>query len=275
MPEINYDDRIVFDPELQIMEVDFSELTFDRSKPVNAFYDEAEARLAETGKKWFFLVNYRDTTIMTEAWIAFAHRGKKINLAYSLGSARYSASDDTGETIMERSKKENFDPNLFDSRKAAVTHLMALRIQIPKDEYEKSVTKAPDEPKLPVSDRIIFHDEINVMEVDFSDYTFANSGNVKQFYETIGEKLEETGQKWYFLVNYNQTEILPDAWYQWSISSKRLNAAFSLGTVRFNAKAGTRENIQKRANAEHADANLVASRAEALSRIVAMKNTEK
>ena len=66
-------------------------------------------------------------------------------------------------------------------------------------------------------------------------------------------------------------EVLPDAWYQWSISSKRLNAKYSLGTVRFTKRDETREKIEQRADEDHADANLCGSRGEAMARIHSMR----
>ncbi|MGI9406187.1 MAG: hypothetical protein ACR2O4_07440 [Hyphomicrobiaceae bacterium] len=271
MEEKNHADRISFHPDLQVMEVDFSDMTFDVSKPVNAFYDEVDRQLEATGQKWFFLVNYRNCTIMPEAWIAFAHRGKKVNLAYSLGSARFSASADTSEAIREKSEKEDFAPNLFSSRDAALAHLQEQREKIPTADYQMTITKESEPPGKSIDERVIFLPELEVMEVDFSDYTFATSADVNAFYDTIGSKIRETNRDWYFMVNYDGTEILPDAWYRWYLCSKRLNTAHSLGTVRFNPQTDTREQILTRARAEDDNPNLVTSREDALLRIEEMK----
>ncbi len=266
-----FQDRITFHPDLQVMEVDFSDLTFDMSKPVNVFYDEIARQLEATGQKWFFLVNYRDCNIMPEAWIAFAHRGKAVNLAYSLGSARFAASSATTENILERSKKENFDPNLFPSRRVALAHLRDLKAEIPTADYQMTITKETEPPGPSIEERITFHSDLEIMEVDFSKYTFATSADVSAFYDAIGAKIAETKKDWYFLVNYEDTEILPDAWYRWALCSKQLNNAHSLGTVRFNPHEATRQEILKRARAEDMDSNLVASREDALARVAEMR----
>lgn len=271
MTNTDYAKRITFHPGLQVMEVDFSDLTFDLSKPVNAFYDEVERQLAATGKKWFFLVNYRNCRIMSEAWITFAHRGKKVNIAYSLGSARFSARDDTGEAILESSQKENFDPNLFTSRTAALEHLGEMRGKIPAANYEETITKMPEAPGRPIDDRVLFHEKLDIMEVDFSDYTFATSADVNEFYEAITAKIAETGRNWYFMVNYDGTKILPSAWTQWAVSSKKLNAAHSLGTVRFNQHGEAETELLKRARFDRSDPNLAVSRKDALARIDQMR----
>ena len=89
MTEKSTDDRIIFHDDLQIMEVDFSDITFETAEQVNSFYDRLEERVADTGKdKWYFLVNYRSCQLTPMTWIPFANRGKKLNLAHSLGSVR-------------------------------------------------------------------------------------------------------------------------------------------------------------------------------------------
>lgn len=266
-----FHDRITFLSDLQVMEVDFSDLTFDMSKPVNVFYDEIARQLEATGQKWFFLVNYRDCHIMPEAWIAFAHRGKAVNLAYSLGSARFAASSATTENILERSKKENFDPNLFPSRRTALAHLRDLKAEISAADYQMTITKEKEPTGRSIDDRITFYSDLEIMEVDFSKYTFSTSADVNAFYDAIASKIAETKRDWYFLVNYEDTEILPDAWYRWALCSKRLNNAHSLGTVRFNPHEATRQEILKRARAEEMDSNLVASREDGLARVAEMR----
>ena len=123
----NYYERVLFFDDLRVMEVDFSNFTFQDSETVDAFYDVIESRIAETGKKWYFLVNYKNCQILPEAWVAFANRGKKVNLAYSLGTVRFDAQEDTGATILEKSKTDEFDPNLFRSRDGALAQIAAWR----------------------------------------------------------------------------------------------------------------------------------------------------
>lgn len=121
MSESSFNERIKFDHDKQIMEVDFSELTFDSSPMVDQFYDELEHGIADSGKdKWYFLVNYRDCRIYELAWIRFAQRGKRLNLTHSLGSVRYAVREDLSETIEASARVEQFDSNLFASRQAAI-----------------------------------------------------------------------------------------------------------------------------------------------------------
>lgn len=271
MKDNGFDGRITFHPELQVMEVDFSNLTFDVPALVHMAYDEIDRQLEETGKKWFFLVNYRDCRVMSEAWISFAHRGKKVNLAYSLGSARFAATGDTSEAILDSSKEEKFDPNLFTSRDEALVYLGGLRSQLAGDAYDEALIPTLPSDTRKLSERVTFHNDLQIMEVDFSDFSFATSHDVNRFYDEIARQIAETGQSWYFMVNYANAEILPEAWYTWSARGKQLNAESSLGTVRFDPREATRQEILKRARADEFNPNLVSNRDDALKRIAEMK----
>ena len=113
--------RIKFDAEAQIIDVDFSDFVFSSSAIVNEFYDQLDQLIEKSGRRWYILANYRNCSIWPEAWVPFAHRGKKVNVSYSLGTVRYvdaDASDDPGVTA---------DPNTFTSRTAALAHIENLR----------------------------------------------------------------------------------------------------------------------------------------------------
>jgi len=119
--------RITFHSDLEIMEVDFSELTFANSAVVNAVYDAIERLVAQTGRKWYFMVNYRDTKIEPDAWFQYALRGKEINVASSLGSVRFDPREPTRAEILKRSEKEEFNPNLVSTRDEAVERILAMK----------------------------------------------------------------------------------------------------------------------------------------------------
>ncbi len=84
-----FSDRIHFFPELDVVELDFQGFEFDSTERVNQVYDAIEAAIAATDRQWYVLVNFRDCSIWPVAWVAFAHRGKKLNAACSLGTVRY------------------------------------------------------------------------------------------------------------------------------------------------------------------------------------------
>ena len=271
MTGTSFADRIRFLKDDQVMDVDFSNLTFESSGPVNEFYDEVDQRIAATGEKWFFLVNYHELHIMLEASITFAHRGKKTNLAYSLGSARYAASLDMRETIKERSTVEDFDPNLHDTRDEALAHLRGLRAKYSPEEFAKLIVLDEPVPTRSFDDRIIFHADLGIMEADFSDLAFERSRDVDGFYDVLEQKLADTGRRWYFLVNYRNCTIEPEAWVAFANRGKRANLAYSNGSVRFDTSRDTEASILEDAKREDFEPNLFSNRDDAIKRIVAMQ----
>ena len=120
-------DRICFHDDLEILEVDFSHLSFTSQEQIDAFYHEVDRQLAATGRRWYFLVHYVDCVIAPSVWDHFAACGKQANLTSSLGSVRVGASTVTHEAIRERAKREQFRSNLFATRDKALIALAEMR----------------------------------------------------------------------------------------------------------------------------------------------------
>jgi hypothetical protein len=120
--ESAYAHRIRLSEESQIIDVDFSDFEFSSSAIVNDFYNHLDQLIENSGKRWYILANYRNCSIWPEAWVAFAHRGKKVNVSYSLGTVRYTDSDESSDS----SSSQN-DPETFTSREAALAHINKLR----------------------------------------------------------------------------------------------------------------------------------------------------
>ena len=90
------DARIIFHPDAEIMEIDFSNLRMESQTAINAFYDRVEEAINQTGEEqWFFLINYSGSRIDPDAWFAHARRGKTLNMAHSMGTVRLDASEIT------------------------------------------------------------------------------------------------------------------------------------------------------------------------------------
>lgn len=261
------DRRIRFLDDLAVMEIDFSGLRFRSSAGVNAFYDRVEERIAETGEElWFFMVNYSDCRIDPAAWVAFSRRGKTVNMAHSMGTVRYDASEETRRQIERDAGTEAFDPNLFSTRDAA----MARIAQLPSKRRRK-VRHTPNYTRADFERRITFHEADRIMEADFSGFTFHHSRDVDDFYDFIEEAILATGRKWYFLVNLEDCRILPAAWVQYARRGKRLNEGASLGSVRFAPGSETEAEIRLRAESQDFRPNIRNTRDEALARIAELK----
>ena len=261
------DRRITFHDGLQVMEADFSDFHFDSSELVNRMYDRLEARIAATGEdSWFFLVNLNGTRIDPVAWTAYSRRGKALNMAHSMGSVRFDASEETARQIRRAANTEAFDPNLFTTRDAALARVAEL-----PSTRRKRIVHEPSHSLADFVRRLSFdHDKV-IMEADFSHFSFNHSRDVDDFYDYIEERIRETDRKWFFLVNMNCCRILPGAWVRYATRGKRLNEAASLGSVRFAAGSETEADIRLRAESQDFRPNIRNTREEALARIEEMR----
>lgn len=249
------------------MEVSFADLALNTSADVNAFYDRIEERIDQTGEdKWFFLVNYNGTRIDTAAWFAFSRRGRALNKAYSMGSVRFDASEETRAQIERDAGTEAFDPNLFADRASAIARLR----ELPSQRRDR-IVHVPSFTRADLNWRIEFLPELDVMEVDFSHMSFEHSRDVNDVYDFIDEQIAATGRKWYFLVNYEDSRIQAPAWVQYARRGKALNQSWSLGSVRYAPGSETEADIRLRAESQGFRPNIRNTRAEALERIAEMK----
>jgi len=262
-----FDPRIRFHEDLQIMEADFSNFNFSSSAVVNAFYDRLEDRISATGEeKWFFLVNLCGTRIDSSAWIAYSRRGRDLNMAFSQGSVRFDASEETRRQIERAANTEAFDPNLFSNRDAAIERIKSL----PSNRKAKSTQTSNHTPE-DIRSRISFDDAATIMNVDFSNFAFHHSRDVNDVYDHIEERVKETDRKWFFLVNLEHCQIMPKAWVQYAHRGKMLNIAASLGSVRFAPGSETEEEIRLRAESQDFRPNLFNTREDAIERIAEMR----
>lgn len=261
------DARIILHDDSEIMEADFSNLHLATQTEANTFYDRIEERIAASGQeRWFFAVNYSNSRIDPEAWFAFARRGKTLNMAHSMGSVRFDASEETRRQIESAAGTEAFDPNLFASRAEAFERLKSLPSRrVHRSEYQPNYTEADFAP------RMTFLPEQGIMEVDFHNFTFHHSRDVNDFYDHIEDRIKATDRKWYFLINYNGCRIMPEAWVHFARRGKALNIAASLGTVRYATGSETEEEIRQRAQSQEFRPNIRNTKEEAVARIDEMK----
>ena len=120
-------ERLTFHHDRETLEVDCSGMSFRAAAEVDAFYDVVDAKVDESGSRWYFLVNYEGCNIAPEAWDQFAERGKRANIAHGLGTVRFGAAEEVRDTIRSRAQSEQFRANLYQSRVAAVRALTYMR----------------------------------------------------------------------------------------------------------------------------------------------------
>ena len=122
-----------------------------------------------------------------------------------------------------------------------------------------------------MAERITFHRDRETLEVDFSGMTFHGAGEVEAVYDVIDVRVDETGSRWYFLVNYENCEIAPEAWAAFAERGKRANISYGLGTVRFGVNVKVRESIRSHAQSAQFRANLFESRDAAILALADMR----
>ena len=137
-------DRLVLHEDIGTMEADFTGLSFTTESQVDAVYDLADRRLEETGRRWYFLINYTDCFIAPEVWDRFAARGKHTNITYGLGTVRVGTGAASRETIRQRARNEMFRANIYDSRDQAMLALGEMRKRR-ETLGESEPTASPDE----------------------------------------------------------------------------------------------------------------------------------
>jgi len=262
------DARITFHDDDEVMEVSFEDLTLSSSAEVNAFYDRIEERIAASGHDlWFFLVNYCNSRIDPDAWLSFARRGKALNLAHSMGSVRFDASEITLRQIEAAGSREDFDPNLFFDRQSALEHLFEMPSKRATQQAKQKLSFNSND----LTWRIQFLPNEDTMYVDFSDMSFEHSADVDFVYDFIERQLVPLGRKWFFLVNYNNTKIQSPAWVKYSARGKTLNKTWSLGSVRFATGSETEADIRLRAESQGFRPNIRNTIEEARERIAEMR----
>ena len=124
-------------------------------------------------------------------------------------------------------------------------------------------------------ERIIFHDALEIMEVDFSHKNFATRKQIDEFYDEVDRQLEDSKRRWYFLVNYIGCVIQPEVWKHFAERGKHSNSTSGLGTARIGATDETRETIREKAKTDNFRANLYATRDEAFSALADARRRRK
>lgn len=91
--------------------------------------------------------------------------------------------------------------------------------------------------------RVSLMPDDRIVEVDFSDFAFASSEAVNAFHDVIDGIVEEAGGQWYFMVNFRNCRIEPEAWGAFALRGSRTNKKHSLGTVRYAVPVDTKKDL--------------------------------
>ncbi len=120
-------DQFNFRPELDTLEIDLNGLVFDTELAVNRFYDRMDHYLEQHDRRWYFLVDYGDCRIAPDIWDCYAERGKRSNIAYSLGTVRIAPQSEVVEMIRKRAQADQFRSRLYNNRESALFAIAEMR----------------------------------------------------------------------------------------------------------------------------------------------------
>lgn len=261
------DERVIFDRERMLLEVDLTDLRFKTSAEVNAFYDRIEDRVEATGEElWFVMLHVTGFRVEEPAWYANHKRDKALHKGHSMGTIVLDESPENRRHIEHDRGTENFNPNLFADRDTALARIA----ELPCKRREKRVLK-PTLTPADMAGRVTFDEAAEVMEVDLSRLTITNSKDAAQVFDFVEKKLKETGLRWFFLLNMDGCRIYDEAWISWASRGKKLNLKWSMGTVRYNTGTKTEETIRMRAESQGFRPNVRSDRELALERLAEMK----
>ncbi|MEM9046377.1 MAG: hypothetical protein AAGC81_16955 [Pseudomonadota bacterium] len=105
------------------------------------------------------------------------------------------------------------------------------------------------------ANRIRFYPEEDFADLDLSGIVFENAQAVAEFFDIIHRLVDETGRKWFFLVNHQDCQVWPEAWVSFAHRTKKVTVNYGLGSIRYENQASDR----------------YPDRVEALARLKAMK----
>lgn len=108
-----------------LAELDLSQMRFASTAEVNAFFDDVDAAFRAKGGRWRLLVDHTRCSVWPEAWIAFAHRSKKVNTVFAEDVARFETADPANAGGGGRRLRD--DPEMAPSRAAALERLTGRR----------------------------------------------------------------------------------------------------------------------------------------------------
>lgn len=111
--EQEFANRVRVLDDLKIIDIDFNDYEFCNSEMVNDFFDYIDRIAERVGEDCYFALNVWECRIWPEAWVAYAHRTKKVRVTYALGMFRYVDGGDVAKPDVLS------DPDIAPSREAA------------------------------------------------------------------------------------------------------------------------------------------------------------
>ncbi|MEM1277367.1 MAG: hypothetical protein AAGH74_12635 [Pseudomonadota bacterium] len=85
--------------------------------------------------------------------------------------------------------------------------------------------------------RIQFHQDSEIADLDLSGMVFDSSQTVAAFFDVIHRLVDQTGRKWFFLVDHQDCQVWPEAWVSFAHRAKKVTVNYGLGSIRYERDA--------------------------------------
>lgn len=81
--------------------------------------------------------------------------------------------------------------------------------------------------------RIAKHGDLGVIDIDFSETVFESDADVNAFYDAIDAALRGDDRQWWFIVNYHEHAVWPEAWVAAGHRAKKVAKNYARAVVRY------------------------------------------
>ncbi len=141
-----------------------------------------------------------------------------------------------------------------------------MRAQLQDADASPSDPLFAEAPSVGFAERIHFNEKDDVLDVDFSHFTFDSVVTVRLFFNEIQKRIEAVGKPCYLVIDFHACQIFPEAWFEFAHRSRVLRERHVLGSVRYDV-----DHDSGAAPADARDPDMRADRASALARVAELR----
>lgn len=217
-------ERIRFDADRDLVELDLSHKRFSSFSDVTAFFAALDHRLGETGRLWFFLIRDDDHQIEPQVWVIWGEMARRTKRRFGLGTARYPDLDGFAETIGDPSRHADRDAAL-----AAVAEMVAAEHA---KGYRSRLRQRAEVRNAEAERRLTLFKSDDVAELDLDGLRFETPQAVETFFAAVDRRLGRTLQRWFLLIEAANCRIAPGALASFARCGRALADEHGLAAVR-------------------------------------------
>ncbi|GEM_PF-1181366 len=88
-----------------------------------------------------------------------------------------------------------------------------------------------------MQERLHYHSQLNILEIDFSHLSIVSPGQIEQLREALKSKMGPLGRKVYALVNYEAFQVEDELKERYSDMLGQISRRYFLGTARYSGSS--------------------------------------